>query len=308
MRCIHALLQQDFPARDFEIVIVSDGYDGSTFEVAGRFNVKMQPAVRYYNLTQKSGPAAARNRGWQQALGELIVFTDDDCVPDSGWLSAIWNKYKETGLSEAAFSGRTIVPISTPPTDYELNIANLEKAEFITANCAVTKKALLKVGGLDERFKMAWREDSDLQFKLIEKGVNIFKVETAIVTHPVRKAKWGISIKEEKKGIFNALLYKKYPTLYKQKIRPEPPWHYYFIIVCLITAVIGLVIHNEYVAVAGGSGWLLGTLWFTIKRLSSTSRSADHIAEMLFTSMIIPLLSLYYRIYGSLKYGVMLIP
>jgi GT2 family glycosyltransferase len=303
------LFQQKFPKDDYEIIIISDGFDDETEEVLMPFFNLPEPSFHYFPLLKKSGPAAARNVGWQFANSELIAFTDDDCIPDAYWLNELYNAYQNNKKSLIAFSGRTVVPLpSSNPTDYERNIAQLEKAEFITANCACTKLALEKVGGLDEQFTMAWREDSDLQFKFIESSIPVVKIENAIITHPVRKAPWGISIKEEKKGIFNALLYKKYPQLYKTKIQPNPPWHYYAIAMLIILFFVGIFQESTWLTLLAGSGWLSLTIWFTIKRLSSTSHSIQHVLEMIFTSAIIPILSLYWRFYGSWKYKVLLIP
>jgi glycosyltransferase involved in cell wall biosynthesis len=308
LRCLEGLLRQDFPKEDFEIIIVSDGHDPSTSHSLAALPDKIFPRIRYYSLPVKGGPAAARNMGWMLAQSELIAFTDDDCIPNAGWLNAIWSSYEERGKEEIAFSGKTIVPIQTIPTDYERNMARLAAAEFITANCASTKKALHRVGGFDERFKMAWREDSDLQFKFIMQAIPIVKVENAVVTHPVRKASWGVCIKEERKGMFNALLYKKYPKLYKEKIQPNPPWHYYTIAFFLLLFLAGLLTSNASFTVAGLVGWLLMTAWFTWKRLNSTSRSWHHVSEMIFTSALIPLISLFWKFYGSWKYKVLLVP
>src|SRR5690606_228568 len=101
------------------------------------------------------------------------------------------------------------------------------KADFVTANCACTRAALERVHGFDEAFTMAWREDSDLEFRFINQRVPIRFVQQAVVTHPVRKASWGVSLKEQKKSMFNALLYKKYPSLYREKIMKRPLWNYY---------------------------------------------------------------------------------
>jgi glycosyltransferase involved in cell wall biosynthesis len=307
-RCIEALRQQDFPREQFEIIVVSDGVDKLTEQTIEGIVGKTNLMLHLLMLPKKAGPAAARNMGWRKASANLIAFTDDDCMPGSKWLSSIWEAFSKNDLPEIAFTGRTIVPLPAVPTDYERNIAHLEKAEFITANCACTKQALLKVGGLDERFTMAWREDSDLQFKLMLRDVPIHNVKNAIVTHPVRKAPWGVSLKEEKKGVFNALLFKKYPTLYKQKIQRTPPWHYYFILFCLILFLSGSILDSPTIRIVGFTGWILSTIWFTVKRLSSTSRSFTHVAEMIFTSLLIPYLSLYYRLYGALKYKTPLIP
>jgi GT2 family glycosyltransferase len=54
----------------------------------------------------------------------------------------------------------------------------------------VRRSALIEVGGFDERFKRAWREDSDLQFALLDKG-RIARCEEAVVEHPVRAEAWG---------------------------------------------------------------------------------------------------------------------
>ncbi len=307
LRCLKALLQQSFPPEGFEIIVVSDGMDEITSHSLTSLPSNKFPVLRYYPLPEKSGPAAARNLGWILADAPLVVFTDDDCIPDKEWLESMWDTYQSVGKREAAFAGRTVVPLTENPTDYEKNISNLASAEFITANCACTKRALTRVGGFDERFKMAWREDSDLQFKFIDDGIPIVKVDTAVVTHPVRKAPWGISIREERKGMFNALLYKKYPRLYKEKIQPVPPWHYYAIAGFVMLLATGVVAHLDVLTTCGLLGWFLMTSWFTWKRLKATSHSWKHVAEMIFTSAVIPLLSLFWKFYGSWKYKVLLV-
>jgi glycosyltransferase involved in cell wall biosynthesis len=309
VRCVEALAKQQFDHRQFEIIIVSDGFDADTEEALLDVIKKIDVQIRYFNLLVKMGPAAARNMGWKQAHAALIAFTDDDCIPDEGWLQAIYDLHVANGYPSAiAYAGKTIVPLPKTPTDYEKNISHLSEAEFITANCAVTKDALIKVGGFDERFTMAWREDSDLQFKLMREHITLIRNEGAIVIHPVRKASWGISLKDEKKGIFNSLLYKKYPELYKQKIQPSPPWNYYFIIISFLVFVAGLVASWQPAVIAGLTFWLGGTASFIANRLRGTPRSWEHTAEMIFTSVFIPFLSVYYRIYGAVKYRSPLIP
>ncbi|HEX8038346.1 MAG TPA: glycosyltransferase [Chryseosolibacter sp.] len=307
LRCLTALLQQNFCREEFEIIVVSDGIDPATSHSLASLPSEKYPTLRYYPLPEKSGPAAARNLGWILAEAPLVVFTDDDCIPDRKWLEAMWTCYQSAGRREVAFSGRTVVPLSEHPTDYEKNISHLASAEFITANCACTRKALARVGGFDERFKMAWREDSDLQFKFIDAGIPILKAAEAVVTHPVRKAPWGVSLREERKGMFNALLYKKFPRLYKERIQPTPQWHYYVIAAFLIAGAAGFIAGQDELKFAGLAGWILLTSGFTWKRLKATSHSWKHVAEMFLTSAVIPLLSLFWRFYGSWKYRVLLV-
>ncbi len=209
-KCIDALSNQEFPLIDFEIIVVSDGPDHKTSVELNGLRSFHHPFIQYITLPFNQGPAAARNAGWKAANSKLIAFTDDDCLPTPNWLKSLWKMYAQLEKPDyISFAGKVIVPLSEAPTDYELNTSHLQTAEFITANCACTKKAMEITGGFDEKFKIAWREDSDLEFRLLEKSVAIIKVEEAVVVHPVRKVPWGISIKEQKKTKYDALLYKK---------------------------------------------------------------------------------------------------
>jgi glycosyltransferase involved in cell wall biosynthesis len=305
-RCIAALARQDFALNDFEIIVVSDGPDQKTRNMLHSVDHLVLPYVQYITLPQNSGPAAARNCGWSHAQAELIAFTDDDCVPDTHWLSALWNHYVQTGKQKRmAYSGRIEVPLPEHPTDFERNTAHLQEADFVTANCACTKFALSLIGGFDERFKTAWREDSDLEFRLLENHVPIIKIQEALVVHPVRKAQWGVSVKEQKKTMFNALLYKKYPSLFRQRIQKSPAWHYYLIIAGFIVMIMGIIFRQQPVFLAGAFLYLGLTVSFIVKRLTRTSRSFAHVMEMIVTSLIIPFASIYWTLYGAFKYRVM---
>lgn len=259
-------------------------------------------SLRFLSLSEKKGPAAARNYGWLNARGKIIAFTDDDCLPEPNWLKEI-----EAGINidgDEAIAGRVIVPCGKRPTDYEKNVAGLETADFITANCACTRSALIRAGGFDEQFVMAWREDSDLEFKLILEQIPVKRIENAVVVHPVRAARWGVSIREQKKTQYNALLYKKYPALYRQKIQSAPPMLYYAIIAAFIVMFTGIITHNKPEGICGFYAWIFLTFNFIVKRLYTTKLSAIHIAEMVATSFVIPFVSIYWQWYGAIKYKV----
>jgi len=305
-RCLHALVHQNFPKDKYEIIVVTDGPDEMTVKAIKELTIA-SPVINVYSLPGKKGPAAARNMGWQIAKGTFILFTDDDCIPHKGWIQAFYTAHMQQAQTVVAFTGQVVVPRSEQPTDYEKNIAWLEKADFVTANCACTKQALEQTGGFDEAFTMAWREDSDLQFKLIDHDIPIHAIQDAIVTHPVRKACWGISLKEQKKSMFNALLYKKYPGLYKQKIRKHPLWNYYAIALSFIIGIVAALLHANQIMTIAFIAWLLLVMQFTIKRLNGTRHTADHIAEMIVTSILIPFLSIYWTLYGSLKFKTLLL-
>jgi glycosyltransferase involved in cell wall biosynthesis len=299
-RCLHALTKQTFSKENYEVIVVSDGPDEITKQTVNEFS---SCQIIFLNTPEREGPAAARNFGWQHADGILVAFTDDDTIPDRDWLNNIWQSYH--GEKEIAYTGRIKVPLSSFPTDYELNTAGLETAEFVTANCCCTKSALEKTGGFDERFSMAWREDSDLEFQLMLRQIPIVHLPGALVVHPVRKAPWGVSIKEQKKGMFNALLYKKYPELYRKKIQASPLWNYYAIIITSLTFMVSVFAGYKLIAVACFFIWLMLTTAFIAKRLKKTSKKPGHIIEMVVTSVCIPFISVYWQLYGAWRYKVL---
>jgi len=303
LKCLAQLARQDFPKERYEVIVVTDGIDIDTVTEVTEFYYQITFFnLSCYSLSEKKGPAAVRNRGAQYASGELIVFTDDDCLPQPGWISEYWRAYEALNEKRAAFTGQTIVPHSRLPTDYERNIAQLETAEFITANCAIDKTVFNRVKGFDEDFKTAWREDSDMHFKLLKASVQIHHIKNAVVIHPVRKAAWGVSLREQKKGLFNALLYKKHEQLYRQKIDSTALWNYYAMLLLFFMSLTGLLNGFYLLALIPFIGWLILVIELIARRLKSTSKKVSHVSEMIITSLLIPFLSVFWAIYGSFKY------
>lgn len=307
-RCLLALINQSFDKRWYEVIVVTDGPDLQTINCIELLQQQVfeSPPIHWISLATKKGPAAARNAGWMSARGELIIFTDDDCIPLHGFIDNYWQAYQRSFRQQVAFCGKVQVPVPDEPSDYEKNISLLEDASFVTANCACTKKALQKVNGLDEDFTMAWREDSALEFACIKSGIPIVPVNTAIVVHPVRTAPFGISIREQKKSMFNALLYKKFPVLYKRRINNKPPW-YYYVMVILALLIIPAAFFNSTVMILITIAWLAFVSWFTWKRLRHTSKRVKHVIEMAYTSMVIPFASVFWNLYGAVKFKALLL-
>lgn len=310
-RCLAALVAQDFPGDRFEIIIVDDAASDETARQVGHWAGRGSAPIRYLAMTGAThhGPAAARNRGWRGASGAIIAFTDDDCVPDSGWLRAGVNAFAAEGAASscpplAGGWGRTIAPIPPDPTDYERDAAGLEHAEAITANAFYRRDALAAVGGFDERFRAAWREDSDLLFTLLERGQRVMQIPAAHVAHPVRAARWGVCLAQQRKSRYNALLYKKHPRFYRQRIRAAPPWGYYGAVLAGLVAGVGLIRGHRRLAFGAAGGWMWETGRFCARRLAGTRHTPSHIAEMLVTSALIPPLSIYWRLRGAIDFRV----
>jgi GT2 family glycosyltransferase len=265
-RCLQALESQSLPRDQYEVIVAEDRH--------------------------RDGPASARNQGWRRARAPIVAFTDDDCIPDHDWL----RRGLEALASGAhAVCGRVVMPLTDAPTDYERDAQGLERAEFVTANCFVRKFMLERVGGFDERFRLAWREDSDLHFGLLGRGARIVREPRAVVVHPVRPANWGVSLRQQRKVMFDALLFKKYPRLYRERIRAAPRWDYYVIVASLLVAPFWT---------PAWLVWLLFTGRFVVQRLHGTSRAPAHLLEMILTSIAIPPLAVFWRLVGALRFKV----
>jgi GT2 family glycosyltransferase len=308
-RCLHALLAQDLPHPHFEIVVVDDGDDPATPALVQHLAATPgAPALRCLASPggPRGGPAAARNAGWQAARAALIAFTDDDTVPAPDWLSCGVHAMRR---GAAALAGRVHVPLPgrRAPTDHERMTQGLAHAEFVTANAFVQRRALERIGGFDERFTRAWREDSDLQFRLLQAHERVGRCEHAVVTHPVRPERWGVSLRQQRNTFFEPLLYKKHPLLYRQRIRAAPPWIYYGIVGLGLALPVLLAAGFPAAAVAASLLLAALVLRLALRRLRDTAHTPAHIVEMVATSALIPFLSLYWKLRGNWHFRVWLL-
>lgn len=303
-RCLTALAGQELPGRDFEIIVVHDGPSETAAKLIAQWSQRLAerggPRLRYH-APPHAGPAAARNAGWRLAAADIVAFTDDDTVPDPRWLAAALAAMTER--IDAAW-GRIVVPLPKSPTDYEVDAARLSEAQFVTANCFCRKNMLERLGGFDERFERAWREDSDLHFRLIDAGADVVHVPGAVVVHPVRPATWGVSLSQQRKVLYDALLFKKHRGLYRQKIRANPRWDYYMIVASLAVTLAAWAAGATTLAVVFGASWLVLTARFCAARLAPAAKRLSHVAEIVVTSVLIPPIAVFWRVVGALRFKV----
>lgn len=325
-RCLASLVVQQLDTRLFEIIVVDDAIAGarsSVVEVGGvtgrlvqEWAMRVMPhglMIRYLPPTPPTaahGPAAARNRGWRCAGGDIIAFTDDDTQARVDWLACGLAAFAAPVIFGAvmpavdAVWGRIVMPLHGPATDYELDAKGLERAQFVTANCFCTKACLERIGGFDERFRLPWREDADLYFALLDHGAHILHVPSAVVVHPVRPAQWGVSLGQQRKILFDALLFKKHPAHYRAMIRKMPRWDYYVIVLALVLATATASVGRFTIAVVSASVWLLLTALFCLRRLRPATKTPAHVLEMIVTSALIPPLAVFWRIVGAVRFRV----
>ncbi|OZI43767.1 glycosyl transferase family 2 [Bordetella genomosp. 5] len=306
-RCLAALGMQQFPGDMYEVIVCDDGASAATeAQVTGvALSWDGLPALRYLAVHETRGPAGARNAGWRAARGSLIAFTDDDTIPAPDWVG---QGVRALTPDVAALSGATSMPLPDPPTDYERDASGLTRSEFITANCFVRRSALQQVGGFDPRFTMAWREDSDLHFALITQGMRVLRAPLARVEHPYRPVPFLGGLRMQKKVLFDGLLYRKHPDLFRTRIRSSPPWFYFVTCAAFVTA---LALSAAALARMQGPMpaafvwvvWLALTGMFFVRRLRGTARRPRDVLDLLITSACIPVLATFWRIVGMLRFG-----
>src|SRR5262245_54525978 len=76
----------------WELLLIDNNSSDDTKAVALGFARHFGWALRYI-FEEKAGLCHARNRGVKEARGEIIAFTDDDCIADHNWIKAIWEEF-----------------------------------------------------------------------------------------------------------------------------------------------------------------------------------------------------------------------
>ena len=129
------------PLRDADVVVVDDGSSDDTAGIAERAGARV---VR----TDRVGPAAARNAGAAAADGELLAFTDADCVPQPGWLDA-----GNACIAEGAELVQGAVRPASPPGPFDRYVSvGAEIGLYETANLFVRRSLFERVGGFEMPF------------------------------------------------------------------------------------------------------------------------------------------------------------
>jgi GT2 family glycosyltransferase len=144
------------------------------------------------------GPAAARNVGWRAASARWVAFLDDDVLVDARWGETPARGPRAPRTRHRRQPGSRAGPAARPPPGdrLERNVAGLEDARWITADLCVRRAALIAVGGFDERFARAYREDTDLALRLMDAGWALVRGAREVV-HPVGSAGPWVSVAKQ---------------------------------------------------------------------------------------------------------------
>jgi glycosyltransferase involved in cell wall biosynthesis len=179
--CVEALLAQDYPADHYEVVVVDNGSSDRTLDVLRPYPVTVLHEPR-------RGPASARNRGVDAASGQLVAFTDADCIPTRAWLAALATRFGDASTNVAAGLSLPLDPGSSAIAAYAARIGQYDSARLLshprfphahTANVAFRHSALRAVGGFDPDFRTG--EGADLFHRMRKQGLLRFTVERRAV-------------------------------------------------------------------------------------------------------------------------------
>lgn len=171
--CLDALAAQDFPRDRFEVIVVDGGSTDGSRDIAQAHGVLLLD-------DDGRGPSAARNQGIRAARGEVVAFTDADCVPQHDWLTSIAEVFAEDP-AVAGLGGALRMTRSTWLGRAEDADARANYRGFITSNAAYRRDVLLEVGGFDE--SLACAEDYDLAWRVVEAGHRLVHDPRPIVVH-----------------------------------------------------------------------------------------------------------------------------
>ena len=249
-----------------------------------------------------AGPAAARNAGWRAAQCDWVVFLDDDVVPDDDWLAWL-GKDIAVPPEVGGVQGRVRVPLPADrrPTDWERTTAGLAEAAWITADIAYRREALHRVGGFDERFPSAYREDAELAYRVRRDGWELRRGERT-VTHPVRLESRWVSLRAQRGNADDAYLRHRYGPQWREKlgIPAGRRRRHAAITIAGIGAIVAGVSGAPLLAKCLGLAWLAGTAEFAAARIAPGPRTRDELITMLLTSPAIPPLATVHWLRGWL--------
>lgn len=209
----------------FETIVVNDGSTDETAEIIAR----EFPKVRLINLSP-SGLSAARNTGAQQATGEILVYTDDDCLPDHEWLVRLDRAFANPAIAAAggpnlpphARSAEEAIVNAAPGAPSHVLIDDTRAEHLPGCNFAVRRDVFYEIGGFNPAFRTAG-DDVDFCWRLLDAKHELAFVPGAFVWHHRRATIFGFFKQQIGYGLAERLLIQHHPHRFSN--RGEALWH-----------------------------------------------------------------------------------
>ena len=208
--CLASLEHLNYP--DYEVIVVNDGSNDRTLAISESY-----PYCRIISQVNK-GLSVARNVGAEAATGEIVAYTDSDCVADPDWLNYLVGTMETKGF--AACGGPNFSPTETSLVPEAVAVSpgapchvllDDEIAEHIAGcNMAFRRDVLLGIGGFDPIFRAAG-DDVDICWRLQDAGYAIGYSAAGFVWHFRRNTVKAYIGQQKGYGKAEALVYGKHP-------------------------------------------------------------------------------------------------
>jgi len=201
---------QDQVERDFEVIII-DQSEQVWSESSGEYGF---PVIYYHSPVK--GAVRARNTGALFAQGDVIAFTDDDCIPDRFWLLNARKYFEQPGV--VGVEGMITSDHPDDPDWRPVTNVGFEGIGFMTANLMVRNSVFQRSGGFDLQFDCPhFREDTDFGWRLQGVGLVPYAKDVKIF-HPAqpRVDERESAVSRARYFVKDVFLYKKHPERYRE--------------------------------------------------------------------------------------------
>lgn len=208
---LQALQNQTLPKNLYEVIVVDDASTDQTGSVAKEYGVR-------YRKQNKEGPAAARNLGVRVARGDIVIFTDSDCIPKEDWIERMVEPFEDpmvAGVMGRYLTRQNKLAARFVQLEFEERFSILKKFDSIdlvpSFAAAFRRRVFEEVGGFDAHYPLANNEDVELSYKIASRGYKMIFANNAIVyhQHPSTWRKY-FSVKFTR-AFWRILVYKKFP-------------------------------------------------------------------------------------------------
>jgi len=219
-KCLESIIRLNYPKDNFEIIIVDNGSTDKTVEIIKEFQNNNRDNINIKLFFEKiKSSYAARNLGIKNAKGEIVAFTDVDCVVDKYWLINIVKPFSDNAIGGVAGD---ILPESKDSLveRYSINEEILSQkmtfnSRFLpyaqTANAAYRKGLFSQIGYFDELISGG---DADYSWRMqLETDYIMVYAKDAVVLHKHRTDLKGLFKQRFRHGYGSVLILNKYKDI-----------------------------------------------------------------------------------------------
>lgn len=194
--CLQSLLDQNYPADKYEILVVENGSTDNTTEIVKRYPVTLlHSPVR--------GLARARNYGIERATGEIIAMTDADCIADPHWLSGLVEAYQNPCVGGAGGAIKDFVhsnmswaerfAAEARPLENYISGSSEFLPHLVGANCSYRRQLIITAGMFNPDIPTYYGEDIEFSWRLqLKTGMNLAYAPNAVINHHHRSTAAGL--------------------------------------------------------------------------------------------------------------------